>query len=209
MFYLPDNDLSFELRKLIEKHGGKVTDQHECFTYQLKLENAKTNFQDYYKGPIYSSKWVMESIAEGKLLKKDDYFMCINVHEKSRKLNIGKKKKYTIIEGIKIFETVGSHKKEHLNSSAFWTKVVNQTIFPERAADSLRNFWKKIEFKQLEQYLIECVHEGIDFCLSFKNIPNPDFIPRFRQKFSSDFKRLEALNDNLEEDVSGHLKEQE
>ena len=119
-------------------------------------------------------------MSEGKLLKKEDYFMCININEKSKRLNIGKKKKYTIIEGIKLFETVGSHKNLQMNTSAFWNKVVNQNIFPERSADSLKSFWKRIEFKQLEQYLIECVHENTDFCLSFKRIPNPDFVKRFK-----------------------------
>lgn len=194
--------------KIIEKNGGKVTDQHECFTYQLKLDKVKTNFQEYYKGAIYSTKWIIESIKEGKLLKKEDYFMCINVHEKSRRLNIGKKKKYTIIEGIKMFETVGGHKSEQVNTPAFWTKVVNQSIFPERTADSLKNFWKKIEYKQLEQYLIDCVHEKTDFCLSFKRIPNDDFIQRFRQKFASDFIKLEALKD-IDSDMNGTINEQE
>ena len=91
----------------------------------MKLENAKTNFSEYYKGQIYSSKWITDSVNEGKLQKKEDYFMCINIHEKSKRLNIGKKKKYTIIEGIKLFETVSSHKNLQVNTSAFWSKVVN------------------------------------------------------------------------------------
>lgn len=91
----------------------------------MKLENAKTNFTEYYKGDIYSSKWITDSISEGKLQKREDYFMCININEKSKRLNIGKKKKYTIIEGIKLFETVSMHKTLQVNTSAFWTKVVN------------------------------------------------------------------------------------
>lgn len=114
VFYLPDSDYSADMARLIEKHGGKVTDQHECFTYQLKLENAKTNLTEYYKGAIYSSKWITDSISEGKILKKEDYFMCININEKSKRLNISKKKKYTIIEGIKMFDTVGGQKNDTL-----------------------------------------------------------------------------------------------
>jgi hypothetical protein len=45
----------------------------------------------------------------------------------------------------------------------------------------MKNFWKRNLSKTLEEFLIECVHEGTDFCLSFKEIPNPDFEKRFRQ----------------------------
>ncbi len=72
----------------------------------------------------------------------------------------------------------------------FWTKVFNQGILPERTAESMKNFWKKNLSKTLEEFLIECIHEGIDFCLSFKDVPNPDFEPRFRQKYESEFLKL-------------------
>ena len=78
----------------------------------MRLDKAKADFAEYYKGPIYSSRWITDSVNEGKLQKKDDYFICININEKSKRLNIGKKKKYTIIEGIKLFETVSSHKRD-------------------------------------------------------------------------------------------------
>ncbi len=43
-------------------------------------------------------------------MKRDDYFLCINLDASSKRLNIAKKKKYTVIEGLKLFETVTSHK---------------------------------------------------------------------------------------------------
>jgi hypothetical protein len=49
---------------------------------------------------------VYESVEEGKLLKKDDYFICINIDERSKVLNLGKKKKYTMIEGIMLYEII-------------------------------------------------------------------------------------------------------
>lgn len=49
----------------------------------------------------------------------------MNVSENSKRLNIAKKKKYTIIEGIKLFELTSSHKQSMINSSSFWNKVVN------------------------------------------------------------------------------------
>ncbi len=73
--------------------------------------------------------------------------------------------------------------------------MYNQGILPERTADSMKNFYKKNLSKTLEEFLIDCIHEGNDFCLSFKEIPNPDFEPRFRQKYESEFTKLQALYD--------------
>lgn len=42
MFYVPEcGDDYFELKNLIHSHGGLVVDQHECYTYQIKPEQAK------------------------------------------------------------------------------------------------------------------------------------------------------------------------
>ena len=40
----------------------------------------------------------------------DTYFVAQNLNENARKLNIGKKKKYTIIEGIKLYEIITNQK---------------------------------------------------------------------------------------------------
>jgi hypothetical protein len=98
------------LRTLIERNGGRITDQHECFTYQIKPDAKKYTFEHFYKGPLYHEHWIGHSVAEGKVLNKEDYFICINVEERSRRLNIAKKKKYTIIEGIKLYETMNNIK---------------------------------------------------------------------------------------------------
>ncbi len=112
-----------EYASLIRRNGGLVVDQHECFSYQIKPESVKTNFSDFYKGNIYSSKWIHDSIKEKKCLKKEDYFICINIDAKSLQLNIGKKKKYTIMEGIKLYEIITNHKNLQVNQKQFWTKA--------------------------------------------------------------------------------------
>ena len=76
----------------------------------MRPENYKADFPEYFKGTIYSAKWIYDSVAEGKCLNKEDYFICINISENSKRLNVGKKKKYTIIEGIKLYDTVNNHK---------------------------------------------------------------------------------------------------
>jgi hypothetical protein len=105
----------------------------------------------------------------------------MNIDEKSRQLNIGKAKKYTIIEGIRLYETITNQKNLDINNKQFWMKCQNSNILPERSADSMKRFWSNHQYKTLEEYLIECIHDKIDFCFSFKEIPNPDFVPRFRQ----------------------------
>lgn len=87
-----------------------MVEQHECFTYQIKPDNAKTSFSEYYLGKIYSSKWITDSIAICKLQPADSYFVCFNTSEQSRKMNIGKKKKYTVIEGLKLYDIITNHK---------------------------------------------------------------------------------------------------
>lgn len=41
--------------------------------------------------------------------KKDDHFLQDNQNENCKKLNIGKKKKFTIVEGIKLFSIINSN----------------------------------------------------------------------------------------------------
>lgn len=133
-------------------------DQHECLTYQLRPEGIKTGFNDFYKGKIYSARWITESIAQGKCLSAEAFFLCTNSEQIARKLNIGKKKKYTIIEGIKLYEFITNQKHLSPSTNQFWNRVVSQDILPERTADSMKRFWAKNQNKTLEEFLIECIH---------------------------------------------------
>jgi hypothetical protein len=124
------------------------------------------------------------------VLSPDNFFLTENYDDRARKLNIAKKKKYTIIEGIKLYDIITNQKNLQAIQSQFWSKVVSQMILPERSADSMKNFWKKNANKTLEEFLIECIHEGTDFCFSFKEIPNPEFVKRFRSQFEKEFEKL-------------------
>lgn len=75
----------------------------------------------------------------------------------------------------------------------------SSNLLPERSGDSMKNFWNKISCKTLEQYLIECIHEKVDFCLSFKEIPNQDFVRRFKQQYENEFLKLEAFDEMSDE----------
>jgi hypothetical protein len=87
--------------------------------------------------------WITDSIKEGKCLKRDDYFIVINTDDASLKLNISKKKKYTVIEGIKLYEIITNHKMLQVTQKGFWDKAEKQNILPERSADSMKTFWAK------------------------------------------------------------------
>ena len=91
-----------------------VVDQHECFTYQIKPHKAKLKMKDFYAGAIYQSTWIQKAIERSlnnsndiggmKMLQlKDDDLLIQNESENCKKLNIGKKKQFTIVEGIKLF----------------------------------------------------------------------------------------------------------
>jgi len=48
----------------------------------------------------------LESILNGKISNPESYFVAHNIDEKARRLNIAKKKKYTINEGMKLYELI-------------------------------------------------------------------------------------------------------
>jgi hypothetical protein len=64
----------------------------------------------------------------------------------------------------------------------------------------MRKFYKNHQTKTLEQYLVESIHEGTDYCLGFKEIPNKTFVKRFRHQFEAEFERL-AQGAQLETDT--------
>ena len=53
VFFLPNIEESHALKGRIEAHGGRVVEQHECGTYQIRpktFATAKIEFSDFYKG---------------------------------------------------------------------------------------------------------------------------------------------------------------
>jgi|TARA_B110001450_G_C17449780_1_gene411517 hypothetical protein len=87
VFYIPECGKVYdELKDLIEANGGMVVDQHECFTYQIKPENAKLKMKDFYQGSIYICNWIRDAITNNQaspmtiggtkmIEKKDDNFL--------------------------------------------------------------------------------------------------------------------------------------
>lgn len=68
LFYISDTCKNKEmLTQTIKEHGGNIAIFHECFTYQIAdPEDTKDeDFEEhYYRGTIYSSAWILDSIKE-------------------------------------------------------------------------------------------------------------------------------------------------
>ena len=81
--------------------------------------------------------------------------------------------KYTITEGIKIFELALANQTTHnlARGSAFWLEVERTRIVPNRPGESMRNHWKDSSRKGLEQYLSQEVTKEARYCHAFKHIP--------------------------------------
>lgn len=73
VFYIPDTadaegfDEKRKLTILIEKNGGLLSEFHECFTYQIEPITDTLTSKHYFGGDIYSARWIIDSVKEGKL----------------------------------------------------------------------------------------------------------------------------------------------
>ena len=56
------------------------------------------------------------------IAKKEEYSIVNGYRDDDsfKKLNISKKKKFTIVEGIKLFEILSSNNTDNLNRTSFW-----------------------------------------------------------------------------------------
>ena len=192
MFFIPEVDEKQKLQEMIEANGGRVVEYAECNTIQIR-PNSKTelDFNFFYAGPIYDQSWVTDSITSGFVLNKQEYKIGINDNESALKLNIGKRKKITIVEGMQLYKLLGASKYGKVNPDTY-KGIERQGYLPERSTETMKNFWREYHDKQLEQYLVEALFYKWDYCLSFKEIPNEEFELKHRQQFAENFAALEA-----------------
>ena len=82
---------------------------HESFTYQLAApsDSANNSFltNNYYKGTIYSTEWIGDSVKAGKLLDKQKYKLTEIKDGKELEFAKGKLQ-YTIREVIIIYDWI-------------------------------------------------------------------------------------------------------
>ncbi len=72
VFYLPNDEESDRLTKIIEDNGGLVTDLHECFTHQICKPTDEKDQKShlFFAGNVYSADWLTDSVKAGWLLDK-------------------------------------------------------------------------------------------------------------------------------------------
>ena len=107
------------MKALIEKHGGLVSEWHECFTYQIAPIRAEAAENEYFYGDVYYAHWLVDSVKAGELLEKDDYFaFTASKNVRFIKFTVAKPN-YTITEALKVFE-IAMPNKTSASGSTFW-----------------------------------------------------------------------------------------
>ena len=91
-----------DLAKLIQNHGGRLTDLHECFTYQIEPLENRPKESAYFKGKVYKANWLVDSVKEGTLLSPEEY-LAFEVKKGGLDISFSKTNlAYTITEASKI-----------------------------------------------------------------------------------------------------------
>jgi len=98
------------------------------------------------------------------------------------------------VEGIKLFQIMGSNNTNNLNRNHFWINIENNRLIPERTAEQMKKFWLKYEHFTVEQWLVKAIHENTDFSFSMKKIPSTTFVSQFRQKYVIEFMKIENMD---------------
>ena len=163
---------SDRVKNLIRKHGGICTEFHECCTIQIK-PNVHYEMSSFYPGEIYEETWLYKCISANKIVKKEEFFLMTCPSDKGQRLNLSKRKRFTIMEGLTLYKILGK-KKVASETNQFWQRIVENNKLPERSVDSLKKFWQVHENKTQEEFLCESIFHKVDFCLSFKEIPLKD-----------------------------------
>ena len=63
---------------------------------------------------------------------KDDYKLIDNEMENALKLNIGKKKRYTVMEGVKLYSIMGAKKTGKIQND-LWKSIESKQKLPEKS----------------------------------------------------------------------------
>lgn len=102
VFYIPDCDEREILQSLIEKHGGRVSNLHDCATTQIRPINTEVSLKDFFQGEVYSATWLTESIKNGCLEDESEHlFQVVKENDNGiKRLDLHKSQSYTIMEAI-------------------------------------------------------------------------------------------------------------
>ena len=81
-----------------------MSEFHECFTFQLEPISDPLTQKHFFQGEVFQARWIIDSIKEGRLLDKMEYFAYNNQEKHCKRLGFCKPNpKYTITEALKVF----------------------------------------------------------------------------------------------------------
>lgn len=103
VFYLPMSPEKADLTALIEKYGGRVSEMHECYTYQISPFQFKVKKNNFFNGDVYSAHWLIDSVCRGELLPKKDYFMHRDTTSRKHLSFTSANLHYTLTEAVTVF----------------------------------------------------------------------------------------------------------
>ena len=133
-------------------------------------------------------------------MPSSEYLVFNNKDPSCLKLDFSAQKvRYTIREGIKIFELALAN-PESASGSSFWLEIERQNIIPRRTGESMRNFWKEKRNKGLELYLKSAVaHDQDRFSHAFKHLLRPQTGPAepTGAQQQAEARLFEAANDKM------------
>ena len=102
-----------------------------------------------------------------------DYLAFHNSESESKRIDfVAERIKYTITEGLKIFEiALANRDGSKTQGKKFWKEVEARQILPNRPGESMRNFWKTQTKRGLENFLNSSIKSGDRYYHAFKVIP--------------------------------------
>lgn len=135
----------------------------------MSVDLAKSNF---FWGDVFSAQWIVDSVQRQQLQDQSNYLAFINNENNIKRLEFDcGKVKYTLREGIKIFELAIANPTSN-SGATFWLKVERENHIVRRTGDSMRAFWKLHRTKGIEKYLEEAsTNPEIRYCHTLKHLP--------------------------------------
>eukprot|EP00347_Sterkiella_histriomuscorum_P007498 403348691 len=175
LFYIPECNERDMLESIIEKHGGRLTKFHECYTYQINPIYNEICARDFFIGNVYRATWLTDSIKAGEMLDNEEYLQKVVTESEKGVMRLELQKgavSFTIVEAIKIEEIKVTNNNK--SSANFWIDQCKQNVVPGRTSDSCRQF-QKVQLKTgLKDYLeVQFTDKFIKFSHFFSEIPRP------------------------------------
>ena len=126
---------------------------------------------DFFPGPVYSTKWLHDSVAQGSLLQNEEYkVLTVDEKDTEKRLITSAKTKYTLREVLILKNLAAQATKKSLK---FWAEVEERGALPCRTAQSMFTWSKTNAKSSTEELLAELESKQAPYCFSFATPPRP------------------------------------